>query len=153
MQGKAIQSRGRPGVKPKKGKSNHSTARQRYIRPYGSTNDSNSTGTSALPQIGSAKCWFCVYLYPITHFSSPELIGRNRFNNSADLTTDIPINVCICTAMEAYHKCLLRFLMWVISNQMIHILQLVIVRGMCVYVWNNCAVEILWLMVNDLCAE
>ena len=23
----------------------------------------------------------------------------------------------------------------------------------CVYVWNNCAVEILWLMLNDLCSE
>ena len=23
----------------------------------------------------------------------------------------------------------------------------------CVYVWNNCAVEILWLMLNDSCAE
>ena len=24
---------------------------------------------------------------------------------------------------------------------------------LCVYVWNNCAVEILWLVLNDLCAE
>ena len=23
----------------------------------------------------------------------------------------------------------------------------------CVYVWNNCAIEILWLVLNDLCAE